>query len=94
MLGTFLLFKHRLYGSYAAIQGSVVNWALQDLTGGITDSVQFMDNLKLMQRTLDLSMARSTLMAATIAVRKTCASVPHQTSALVLVFFCIHRRSI
>ena len=61
----------RLYGSYAAIQGTSVNWALQDLTGGLADSVVFRENRNLLKRTLDLSMARSTLLAATITVSQT-----------------------
>lgn len=62
------LFQSRLYGSYAAIQGTMVNWALQNLTGGISDSVLYRDNRNILQKTIDISMARSTLLAATIAV--------------------------
>ncbi|XP_060559734.1 calpain-A-like isoform X2 [Ruditapes philippinarum] len=57
----------KMYGSYAAIQGSMVNWALQDLTGGIVDTFIFRDNLNLLQKIIDFSMARTTLIAATIA---------------------------
>ncbi|XP_053384119.1 calpain-A-like isoform X2 [Mercenaria mercenaria] len=63
----------KFYGSYAAIQGSVVNWALQDLTGGITDTFIFRDNINLLQKIIDFSMARTTLIAATIAGQ----GVPH-----------------
>ncbi|KAL4224574.1 hypothetical protein ACF0H5_015274 [Mactra antiquata] len=63
----------KLYGSYAAIQGAMVNWALQDLTGGITDSFIFRDNINLMQKVIDFSMARTTLLTATIAGQ----GVPH-----------------
>ncbi|XP_052800225.1 calpain-A-like isoform X2 [Mya arenaria] len=66
----------KLYGSYSAIHGGQLHGALQDLTGGVTDTFQFREHATTLQRVIDLSMCRATLMAATIAAPV--GSVPHR----------------
>ena len=58
----------RLYGSYGAIKGNLVNWALQDLTGGITDNFVFKDNPQMLKQIVDVCMARTSLISTSIQV--------------------------
>ena len=62
------MFSCRLYGSYGAIRGNLVNWALQDITGGITDNFVFKDNPKMLKQIIDLCMERCSLISASIQV--------------------------
>ena len=56
--------------------GSNVHWTLQDITGGIPDGFLFKDNATLMQKVVDLSMTRASLITATIMV-----GGPHSVSS-------------
>ncbi|KAJ8299094.1 hypothetical protein KUTeg_023154 [Tegillarca granosa] len=68
----------KLYGSYENISGGWINWALQDITGGIVQRFSVNENPKSVHRIIDLSMQRASLMGASI-------SIPYKSGTLVLI---------
>lgn len=65
----FLCYLCRCYGSYENTSGGLTNWALQDLTGGVTENHQVYENPRLIQRLLDVSMTNASLVGTYISVR-------------------------
>ncbi|XP_062614294.1 calpain-9-like [Saccostrea cucullata] len=61
----------KCYGSYENISGGLTNWALQDLTGGITETHQVYENPRLIQRILDVSMTNASLIGTFISTNMT-----------------------
>ena len=45
-----------------------MNWALQDMTGGIMDTFVFKDNHHLLKQIIDVCMARNSLISTSIQV--------------------------
>lgn len=73
----------KLYGSYGAIKGNLVNWALQDLTGGITDNFVFKDNPQMLKQIVDVCMARTSLISTSIQLPEAPGQVRQLNNGLV-----------
>lgn len=61
----------KCYGSYENTSGGLTNWALQDLTGGVTENHQVYENPRLIQRLLDVSMTNASLVGTYISTNMT-----------------------
>ncbi|XP_055997452.1 calpain-9-like [Ostrea edulis] len=61
----------KCYGSYENISGGLTNWALQDLTGGVTETHQVYESPRLIQRILDVSMTNASLIGTSISTNMT-----------------------